>query len=376
MSANSCRNLVHFRGSLITGLQDAGYRLIAIAPNDASAPALINRDVELSTIPLARSTTNPFGDLRLLIAYLQAFVGRRPTAYCGFTIKANIYGGIAARICGVPLIANVTGLGTTFLAKGNLWRLTTALYRVALKRARAVFFHNADDLQTFTRAKIISSSQARLIPGSGIDLSRFSPDPSPAHAQGPITFLFVGRLIRDKGIYEFVDAARAIHGRLPSVVFQVLGDLDPENRTSIQPAELQSWIDEGVVQHLGTQEDVRPFMRSATAIVLPSYREGMSRALLEAAAMGKPLVGSDVPGVRELVDDGVTGMICRPRDAGSLADAMIRIIETPAAELIAFGKNARAKVEREFDEKLVLAAYLNELDGIGAPHSDRVARRH
>ena len=117
-----------------------------------------------------------------------------------------------------------------------------------------------------------------------------------------------------------MDAARAIHGRLPAVVFQVLGDLDPENRTSIQPAELQSWIGEGVVQHLGAQEDVRPFMRSATAIVLPSYREGMSRALLEAAAMGKPLVGSDVPGVRELVDDGVTGMICRPRDAGSLAE--------------------------------------------------------
>jgi glycosyltransferase involved in cell wall biosynthesis len=373
ISANSCHNLIHFRGSLIAGLQEAGYRLVAIAPDEAGARALADRDVEVCRIPLVRSSINPFGDLRLLLAYVRTFIRRRPAAYCGFTIKANVYGGLAARICGVPMLANITGLGTAFLAEGKLWRLTSALYRMALKRANAVFFHNADDLQAFTNARIIAPSQARLIPGSGIDLSRFRPEPPPAQRGGATTFLFVGRLIRDKGIYEFVDAARILRQRRPSLIFQLLGDPDPQNRTSIDPAELQSWIDEGVVEHLGAQEDVRPFMRAATAIVLPSYREGMSRALLEAAAMGRPMIGTDVPGVRELVEDGVTGMICRPRDAKSLADAMDRLLQRSDSQLIAMGENARAKVEREFDEKLVLAAYLEELNLIRRAQPDRFA---
>jgi glycosyltransferase involved in cell wall biosynthesis len=171
-------------------------------------------------------------------------------------------------------------------------------------------------------------------------------------------FLFIGRLLRDKGVREFVQASRLVKAKRPDVRFQLLGEVDPGNRTSVTAAELRSWVDEGVVEHLQEQQDVRPFIAAATAVVLPSYREGMSRALLEAAAMARPLVGSDVPGVRELVEEGVTGARFAPRDAVSLAKAIARIAEAPPETLRRYGWNAREKVEREFSEEAVVQAYL------------------
>jgi glycosyltransferase involved in cell wall biosynthesis len=178
---------------------------------------------------------------------------------------------------------------------------------------------------------------------------------------GPPRFLFIGRAIRDKGIGEFVAAARQLRARMPDARFQVLGNPDPGNSTSVSGGEFQSWIDEGLIEHLGEHPDVRPFVRSATAVVLPSYREGMSRALLEAAAMAKPLVGSDVAGCRELIEEGVTGALCEPRNATSLAAAIERIAKLSPRRLRELGRAARRKVEREFSEELVVDAYLEAL---------------
>lgn len=360
LSANSGWNLLNFRGALITGLQAAGYRLVAFAPADAQAEQLRRRGIEPYDMPMARSGMNPVADARLLSRYADALRRIRPAAYCGFTIKPNVYGAIAARMTGVPAINNVTGLGTTFLAKGPMWRFTALLYRFAFHRSHRVFFHNEEDLGIFVEQKIIRPEQGRVIPGSGVDLEYFAADED---WQPPTTprFLFIGRAIRDKGFGEYVEAARQLRGRMPEARFQVLGNPDPGNPTSVGTGEFQSWIDEGLIDHLGEEADVRPFIRSATAVVLPSYREGMSRALLEGAAMGRPLVGTDVAGCRELIEEGVTGALCEPRDASSLAAAMERIGRMPADKLRELGRAARDKVEREFGEQIVVEAYLEEL---------------
>ncbi len=366
-SANSCWNLLNFRGGLLSGLNEAGYRLVAFAPADGHAEELRRRGVELIPLPMARSAMNPLGDAGLLVRYVRALRALRPAAYCGFTIKPNVYGAIAARLTGVPTINNVTGLGTTYLSTSLMWRLAAQLYRAAFKRSHTVFFHNDEDRKIFLEWRIIRPEQGRVIPGSGVDLEHFKPEEAQrGRLDGDLRFLFIGRAIVHKGIREYVEAARQLRHRLPGARFQLLGDPDTGNPTSVSPAEFQSWIDDGVIEHLGNHSDVRPFLRCATAVVLPTYREGMSRALLEGAAMGKPLVGTDVAGSRELVEEGVTGALCRARDATSLADAMERIGRMPSEHLRGLGRAARLRVEQGFSEKVVIEAYLRALDELVA----------
>jgi glycosyltransferase involved in cell wall biosynthesis len=363
LSANNCWNLVNFRGALLPALQKAGYRIVALAPLDAHAHELRRRGIEVQPVPIARSGMNPLIDARLLLRYIAALRALRPAVYCGFTIKPNVYGAIAARMTGVPAINNVTGLATPYLSKGLVWALAERLYRFAFKRSHTVFFHNQEDLDIMVARRVIRPGQGRVIPGSGVNLEHFKPAEDVSF-EGPPRFLFIGRAIVHKGVREYVEAARRLRERMPEARFQLLGNPDPHNPTSVSDAEFRSWIDEGVIEHLGEHDDVRPFIRSATAVVLPTYREGMSRALLEGAAMGKPLVGSDVAGSRELVDEGVTGALCKARDSSSLADAMERIGRMPPEHLAAMGRAARDKVEREFSEELVVKAYLRAVDEV------------
>jgi glycosyltransferase involved in cell wall biosynthesis len=362
LSANNCWNLVNFRAPLLSGLQEAGYRVVAFAPLDSHAEELRRRGIEVQPVPIARSGMNPATDARLLIRYVRMLRALRPAAYCGFTIKPNVYGAIAARLTGIPAINNVTGLATPYLSEGLVWALAKRLYRFAFRRSHTVFFHNDEDLEIFVKEGIIRAEQGRVIPGSGVNLEHFKPDKDGGAADpAGLRFLFFGRLILHKGIREFIEAARLLRPSMPDARFQLLGNPDPGNPTSVSEDELQSWIAEGVVEHLGEHGDVRPFIRAASVVVLPTYREGMARALLEGAAMGKPLIGSDVAGSRELVDEGVTGALCRARDAQSLADAMERIGRLPPERRRRMGRAARQKVEREFSEDLVVQAYLSVL---------------
>jgi glycosyltransferase involved in cell wall biosynthesis len=209
----------------------------------------------------------------------------------------------------------------------------------------------------------VRSDQARLLPGSGVDLERFKPVQLP---DGSTTFLLVARLLRDKGVVEFVEAARMLRARLPTARFQLLGPIDEDNRTAISRRELQSWVAEGAVEYLGTTDDVRPYIAAASAVVLPSYREGMPRSLLEAAAVGRPLVAADVPGCRDVVEDGVNGYLCTVRDPSSLASAMQRLAELPLPERLVMGQAARRKVQERFNEEFVVQAYLDVLAALDA----------
>jgi glycosyltransferase involved in cell wall biosynthesis len=239
--------------------------------------------------------------------------------------------------------------------------------RVALKRADRVFFQNEDDRSTFVDRGIVSAQVALRLPGSGVDVTWFSPMP-PTGNSAPV-FLMITRLLRDKGVVEFVEAARLVKKKLPLVRFQLLGPLGAVNRTAVTRAEVQEWIDEGSIEYLGETDDVRPFLQRADCVVLPSYREGSPRSLLEAASAGRPIVASDIPGCREIVENGQTGLLCRPRDSADLAEKMEMIAGLPDKTRQEMGQKGRRKVEREFAEAIVLDQYTLALEALRAPAS-------
>lgn len=318
------------------------------------------QDLQVERIPvdLDRSGANPFADLGLMKTYRELLRKLRPAAYLGFTIKPNIYGSRVAAREGIPAIPNVSGLGTAFIGGGPMQHIVAALYRWGFSRAPSVFFQNDEDRALFVERRIVQPRRARVLPGSGVDLQWFAPAPAMA---GPPTFLLVGRLLRDKGVVEFVDAARRVRTHCPAARFQLLGPIDDGNRTAVDRRHLDSWVAEGIVEYLGVTDDVRPSIADASAVVLPSYREGLPRSLLEAAAMGRPLIATDVPGCRAVVEDGCNGYLCAVRDPASLADVMLQLANLPAEERRAMGVNARWKVEREFGQDRVITAYLETL---------------
>ena len=362
LSANSDWNIANFRQGLIRALRSAGYEPVVMAPKDPAAEArMAALGVQRIPVRIERSGRNPLADARLLLEYKRLLGKLRPAAYLGFTIKPNIYGSLAAASLGIPAIPNVSGLGTAFIRRGMLQQIVTRLYRVAFSRCPVVFFQNDEDRQLFVDRGIVEDRQARVLPGSGVDLEHFTPRPP---TNGPPAFLLVGRLLRDKGVREFVGAARALSAMLTGSRFQLLGPIDQANRTAITRAQLDDWVAEGVVEYLGVTDDVRPYMAKATAVVLPSYREGLPRSLLEAAAMERPLIAADVPGCRDVVEDGVNGYLCDPRDSRSLASAMRRMAALSPAERLAMGQAGRRKVQEQFGEELVVQSYLDVLDGL------------
>jgi glycosyltransferase involved in cell wall biosynthesis len=362
VTANSSWNIVNFRMPLLKALVDAGYRPVIAAPADRYSRQLVDQGFEFHDLPINRSGMNPVADGLLVVRYLRLLRATGAGAVLSFTIKPNIYGSIAARIAGAAPVPNVSGLGTAFIGRPWLEDLAVRLYRLAFRRSKVVFFQNDEDFALFLERKIVAREQARRVPGSGVDLERFRPEPG--DGEGPVTFLFIGCLLRDNGIREFAEAARLLRQKLPDSRFQILGELDAGNRTAVQPEELQCWVDSKQIEYLGHADDVRPFIRQATAVVLPSYREGLPRALLEAAAMGKPLVAADAPGSRDVVIDGITGILCTARRADSLAKAMERIALMPRAERQLLADAARARVEERFSEKVVIRTYLDALEDI------------
>ena len=365
VAANSAWNILTLRQGLIRGLAAAGYEPVLIAPTDASAADRMSAlGAEQVAIGLDRSGLNPVADLGLLLAYRRTLKRLSPAAFLGFTIKPNIYGCIAAQALGIPAIPNVSGLGTAFLRGGSLKYLVTAMYRFAFSRCPVVFFQNPDDLQLFVQRRIIRRPQARLVPGSGIDLAYYAPV---VLAAGPPRFLLIARLLRDKGVCEYVKAARMLRPEFPDARFQFLGPLDEGNRSAVRQDELDSWVAEGVIDYLGSAEDVRPHIAAATVVVLPSYREGLPRSLLEGAAMARPLVATDVPGCREVVCPGVNGLLCDARSANSLAEAMRKLIRMQPEERSQMGVASRRLVEERFGEDRVVQAYVDALDAFARP---------
>ncbi len=356
IAANTSWNLVNFRGNIISALIDRGFHVVAIAPRDAHTDRLIAMGVEFHALAFRSSAISPARDALLLSRYVILLGKIRPAVFLGFTIKPNIYGSLAARMLGIKVINNVSGLGTAFIKQGLITRIATTLYRLALRSSATVFFQNDEDRAHFISARIVAPAKACLLPGSGVDLERFAATALPA--RDTFTFLLVARLLWDKGVQEFVEAAAIVKRRHPTARFQILGFADVDNRTAVPRAALDAWIAEGLVEHLGAADDVRPAIAAADCVVLPSYREGLPRALLEASAMARPIVATDVPGVRDVVDDGVTGLLCTVKSGESLAQALLAMIDLSYEERRAMGLAGRARVERHYAIAHVTRHYL------------------
>lgn len=364
ISINTSWNIYNFRAGLIRAFLTQGYEVIAASPTDAYSPHLKELGCRHLPLQMDNEGTSPLKDFGFFLRYLRLLRRERPDVFLGFTIKPNIYGSLAARLLQIPVVNNVSGLGTAFIRDSWLTHIVKALYRLALRSSATVFFQNEDDRSLFVDFKLVEPEQTALLPGSGIDLERFCPKQAASPQPAAPCFLLIARLLRDKGVGEFIDAARIVKTRFPEARFQLLGFLDAQNRTAIPKATVDEWVGEGIVEYLGVADDVRPYIAASNCVVLPSYREGTPRTLLEAAAMAKPLIATDVPGCREVVEHGKNGFLCEVRDPANLAQKLFDFIDLSHAERIAMGKASRVKVEREFDENIVIQRYLERIEEI------------
>lgn len=364
MSVNAAWNIWNFRQPLVEALLADGHTVTILAPRDDTVAKLEALGCAFRPLSMNVKGLNPLSGLQLLARLRASFRDLCPDVVLSFTIKNNIFGAFVAKSAHIPFIPNVTGLGTAFLSGGFLERVAVTLYRRAFKNLPVVFFQNEDDRDLFVGRGLVTRAQARQLPGSGIDLKRFAaapyPDLKPDQSAAPV-FLMIGRLLRDKGVLEYVEAARIVKAKYPEARFQLLGATDTANRTAINRDVVRQWEKQGVIEYLGTTEDVRPVIASAHCVVLPSYREGAPRTLIEAAALARPLVATDVPGCRAVVDDGRTGFLCEIRNAESLAAACEKLIKLSPEARREMGQEARMKMEREFDQCIVVDAYRTAL---------------
>ena len=363
ITLNSAWNLINFRSGLIRALVGQGYEVIAVAPFDEYASQLKMLGCRFIPLPMDNMGKNPGRDLLLLARFFKLMRSERPDVFLGYTVKPNIYGSLAAHSLGIPVINNVAGLGNVFLEGGWLKRLVRGLYRISLSRSSKVFFQNDEDRQLFVSSGLLSGLIADLLPGSGIDLVKFQPSSLPSGAE--VRFLLIARMLWDKGVGEYVEAASLLKRRGVPAELCMLGFLDVKNPAAISHKQMDKWLSEGSIRYLGVSSNVRDEIAQADCVVLPSfYREGTPRALLEAAAMARPIVTTDSVGCRDVVDDGVNGYLCKPRDAFDLADKMERIVRmSPNAREI-MGLHGRVKVEQEFDEQIVIKKYLVAIESV------------
>jgi glycosyltransferase involved in cell wall biosynthesis len=350
-------SLINFRGELLKCLVDSGLQVDVVAPDigsDVATKAQLDRlGVAWHTVPLQRTGVNPIADIRTLIAYAKLMRRIKPDVFLGYTAKPIIFGIPAARLCGVSRrIALVTGLGYGFQggrSRAFLRQMIRGLYTLSLRVASTIVFQNPDDQKTFLDLGLISrSAETALVNGSGVSLDRFTPSPLPAATD---SFLMVARLLRDKGVREYVEAAKLVREDYPSAKFVLIGPRD-SNPDAIEATELDDWVSSGVIDYRGELQDVRPALAECAVFVLPSYREGTPRSVLEALATGRAVITTDAPGCRETVDHEINGLLVPVASAAAVAEAMRRLIREPAL-VTRMSQASLQKARSKYDVKLV-----------------------
>lgn len=351
---NCASGLYDFRGMLIRSLIENNYDVSAIVPQTDDKHERIaefgleRENCRLIRIPMERRGLNPIQDLRLLKAYLAVIKREMPDQVISYTIKPNIYGGIVCQILHIPYAANITGLGTAFQNNGFLRKFVTILYKIALRKAKVVFFENEENRQIFLNAGIIRREQSRLLNGAGVDLEAFCYQPYPTY-QSEIKFLFIGRVMKEKGVNELFAAMKRLREDAVECSLDILGGFDEDYSTVIEAYEQESWL-----KYWGYQNDVRPFIANCHCFVLPSWHEGMANTNLECAASGRPVITSNIHGCMEAVEDGVTGFLCERQNADSLYKTMKHFCELPLEEREAMGRAGRKRMEAVFDKRKVV----------------------
>lgn len=304
-----------------------------------------------------RRGVNPIADLQQISRYIRLLKNIKPDVVLTYTVKPNVYGGMACQLLKIPYITNVTGLGTSIQNGGMLSFLTILLYKMGLRKASCVFFQNKMNQRLFLEKQIVKGA-SKVIPGSGVNLENYTYKPYPSDGKG-FHFLFVGRVMKDKGIEELLTASRKIHKNRKDVFTDIVGWSDEDYTEALKSAE-----EEGAIVCHGLQSDVRSYYAACHCAVLPSYHEGTANVMLEASSTGRPVITTRVPGCQETFDEGVTGLGCEVKDARSLQSAMERMLELSSSNREKMGKAARRKMEREYDRQLVIDAYLREIERI------------
>ena len=349
--ANDVTTILQFRCELVCALVEDGHEVVVSVPKSDRIPEIEALGASVVETPVARHGKNPFNDFLLYGKYKKLIKALKPDILLTFTIKPNVYGGMAAGRLKVPYVANVTGLGVVGDG-GMMQKLTLFLYKMGLKRAKCVFFQNRANEEFFRQKKIIRG-EAKLLPGSGVNIERFSFLDHPE--ENPTNIVFVGRIIKDKGVFELAEAAKRFVGD-EDLRFTVVGDVEYGSENPL--AELSN------VRCVGFHKDVRPYLETAHAIVLPSYHEGMANVLLEAAASGRAILASRIPGCSETFDEGVTGFGFEAKNAESLFEAIMKFKSLSYLEKCEMGKAGRRKMEQEFDRQIVVNSYIEQVKSL------------
>ena len=343
-------------------LKEKGYEVIAVSPEDGKYSELLRREFSFFSVKnLDRKGTNPIKDLKLFFEYFLLFRRLKPDLVINFTIKPNIYGSISAGLLGIPSISVITGLGYVFIRESWLTKFVKLLYWLAFRFNRAVVFQNSEDMKTLEK---LCEGECLLIESSGVDLKHLDPELCKEAKKDEFTFLFVGRLLTDKGIYELTKAFERLKKEKPKVKLIIVGNPDEGNPNSVSKGELEKRMKEGLIEWHGFQEDVRPFYCMANCVVLPSYREGVPRVLLEAMAMERPIITTDAPGCRNVCVDGVNGFLVKPKDVESLYLAMKRMVELRDEKLREFGKAGRRLAEGKYSVEKIVREYINLIEAV------------
>lgn len=359
ISANSSWNIFNFRHLLLVELIESGFEVVVVAPEDEFSGPIEKLGCKFINLKMDRKSKNPFLSFWTCWRYYKIFKTENPRYYLGFTIKPNIFGSLAAQLLNINVINNISGLGSGFLAGGVTKFLIVLLYKFALRRSSVVFFQNSDDANLFIKERIVEWKQVRLLPGSGVDLEKFKLTPLPNAKK--MRFLLISRMLKDKGIVEFVEAAKIVRTQKPGMEMCLLGPIDDGNPSSVTLDNLRKWEYDGIIRYLGGKNDVRDDITKSHCVVLPSYREGTPRTLLEASAMGRPIITTNVPGCRQVIEDGKTGYLCEPYDANDLAEKILKFSELSFLDMREMGTHARIRAENLYDERFILIEYLNAI---------------
>jgi glycosyltransferase involved in cell wall biosynthesis len=361
--SNTSWYLFNFRLNLMLHLQSLGYVVIAVAPLDAYSSRFAEHGITFKAIPMDNKGTHPVKDSLLILRFVWLFFKLKPDCILSYTPKCNIYSSLAAGFLSIPIINNVSGLGTAFIKENLVTKIVKWLYVVSLKKSAKIFFQNNDDLSLFVQLGLVKAELTGLLPGSGVDVQRFTPLNKPVNDR--FVFLLVARMLKDKGVVEFVNATRLLKAQYPAIECQLLGFLDAKNPTAITTEEMQAWVDDGIVNYLGVSDNVVDYLRLADCVVLPSYyREGVPRSLLEAASVGKPIITTDAVGCREVVDDGINGFLCEPRSTDDLMAKMEKMLLLTEAKRLQMGLKGREKMLNQFDEKIVIKRYVEVIEAL------------
>lgn len=352
--ANTCWNIYNFRKGLVRHFISKGEEVCVVAPQDEYTQKIIDWGVEWLPVYLDSTGSNPLKDMSYCRRLYAVFQKEQPDVVLSYTIKSNIYSCLAGKLAAVPIICNVSGLGTTFLVRGLTGKVAMALYKIAFRYSKHTFFQNADDLQLFTSHIPVNKAKTGVVPGSGIDLEAYKP--TPLQRKDNIKLLMVSRLIVEKGVREYAEAASAFENDV-RVSFTLVGKFDESHTRSISKSELDHWMKKKWLAYHPHSDKIKEMIASHDALVLPSYREGTPRTLLEGAAMCRPLIASDVPGCKEVIREGVNGFLFEVRKASDLINKIKLFLSLTVQEREKMGANSRVLAEEKFDEKIVIDEY-------------------